>query len=209
MSTILRAPEDVVNNAIARLGYTQRIGSLLEGSQASKLALDLYSQERDRALREGNWQFARHDAVLTLINAAPEEGYSPATPWDGATYPPQPWSYQYEYPADCLRVLSIKQQQIFIPDFAPTAVVFTTYNGQTEDDPPVPVKTLLCNVGPTAIVVYRRQVTNPANWDPGFTEALCANLAKLLSPGLQPSMFQAAAAGGQIETAKAQMEQQG
>ena len=205
MSTPLSTPEDVVNNAIARLGYKQRIGSLLEGSEASKLALDTYSQLRDWMMRDGNWQFARRDVQLTLLKSAPAGGYDPLTPWSN-TYPPQPWSYEYSYPDKCLRIQAIKEQVIFLPEFAPTAVPFSLYNDLSGVDP---IKTIVCNVGPTAIAVIRQQVTNPTLWEPGFTETLCANLAKLLAPALQPQMFQQQSVAAQIETAKAKMEQQG
>ena len=101
---VLTTPEDVVNAALSGIGLKIRIGSLLEGSEPAKAALDIYGQTRDALLRSDDWGFARGDETL----AATKTGLNDYTvmPWS-STYPPYPWKYQFTYPADCLKVRNI------------------------------------------------------------------------------------------------------
>ena len=68
-------------------------------------------------------------------------------------------------------------------------------------------RTLACNVGPTAVLTYAGQVTNPAQWEAGFLEALAAELGTLLAPTLiDPKMSMAAGADDQRALATAMSE---
>lgn len=204
MSAVVTSPAQVVNLALARIGYKKRIGNLFDGSDASKKALDVYGQTRDQMLRDGNWQFARRDAQLTLLKQAPAEGYV-ATAWTTA-YPPPPWLYEYTYPSDCLKVRNIKAQQIFA-NYTPKAVNFSVYN-DTAYSPAR--KVILCDVGPTAIITYAAQVTNPATWEATFVDDLAAELGKLLAPALAGlDGAKMAAVDAAMTTAKAAEENQG
>ena len=71
MSLVLTAPEDLINNALARIGYKLRIGSIYEGSAAAKKALDVYGQARDGLLRQNDWGFAERNIAMTLLKSAP------------------------------------------------------------------------------------------------------------------------------------------
>jgi hypothetical protein len=166
-----------VNAALGRIGYKMRVGSLLEGSDASKLALDIYSQTRDRQLCLKFWDFAERDTVLTLQKTAPPGGYMPPNTWTTA-FPILPWVYQYALPADYLQFRSLRPSPIFIPEFDPRPVEYRIANDTT-----VPGKVLLCNLA-GAILVYTAQITNPSEWKPLFTETLIAALARELSAAL-------------------------
>src|SRR5271165_809322 len=91
MTAAVQSPEDLINLALRRIGYDMRVGSIWEGSRASKMALDLYSQTRDAVLREINPDFAKEIASAVLSG-------QPA---------PIPWAYSYIYPAACLRVRNV------------------------------------------------------------------------------------------------------
>lgn len=204
MTAVLTSPEAIINDALVRIGYKRRIGSVWEGSEPAKVALDIYGQTRDQMLRDGDWGFARRDLTLTLLKSAPANGFYP-TGWTN-TYPPVPWSFEYSYPADCLKIRSIKLPPLFIPNYLPKAVNFSISN----DNSYTPAKkVVLCNVGPSALAVYTAQVTDPSTWEASFSEALSAELARRLAPALANLDLAKIEAGDEIAETGAAMEQRG
>ena len=179
MTVSLTSPEAILNVALQRIKYPQRIGSIWEGSRQSKAALDVYGQCRDDLLRSEDWGFARRDAALTLLKSAPAGGYVPPTTWNSTSYPPLPWAYEYSYPTDSLRIRSIRYPEMFLVNYDPKDNRFSVNN----DDTPAPaVKTIVTNVGPTAIATYTGRLTDPTTFDADFTEAFIDALARRLGP---------------------------
>lgn len=176
MVASVQSPADVVNVALVRIGFKQRIGNLYDGSEASVQALDVYAQTRDEVLRQFDWGFAERNVGLTLLKQAPPGGYTPPTYWS-PIYPPLPWMFEYAYPADCLKVRAVKPTPIFIPEFDPQPYVFSVDNDSSLAPP---AKVILCNV-PLAILAYTGQVTDPTNWEPDFVETLSAALGRRLA----------------------------
>ncbi len=195
MTTSLSTPAAIINYALSRIGSKQRIGSLLDGSDAAKVALDVYGQVRDDKMRVGDWGFARGDVTLTLHKSAPAGGfYAPGT-WNDTDYPPLPWLYSYLYPSDCLKVRAIKSPLLFVPDFDPQPLVFDTPNVPTDDDPPSSIKVIVCNIS-GAVLTYTKRVTDPTLWEASFTEAFTAALGPILAPklvGMQGAQIEAVA----------------
>ena len=177
--TVLTTPELVVNAALAQIGYKRRIGSLYDGSEASTIALDIYSQARDAKLREFPWGFAERQATLTLLKTAPVGGYNLVTPWSDA-YPLQPFIYEYAYPADMIALRALRSTSAPIPNFDPRPKLWRIANDVVDD---VQQTVILSNLS-SAAALYTGQVTNPAFWDTSFTDALIATLGRLLSVGL-------------------------
>ncbi len=207
MTAVFTSPEDIINDALVRIGVKLRIGSIYDGSAPAKVALDIYGQTRDQMLRDGDWGFARGDVTMTLLKSAPAGGYITVA-WSN-TYPPLPYRYEYEYPDDCLKVRAIRAPQLFIPDFDPQPVVFDTPNDTIfhDPDPSTVEKVIVCNVQ-NAILTYTRQVTDPATWEASFTEAFCAQLGRRLAPALASLELAKIEAGDeQIETAAANVTQ--
>ena len=178
MTTAISTPADVVNLALARIGYKGRIGSLYDGSTAAKKALDLYSQTRDELIRDGQYEFAERIVAGTLVKQAPPSYVT--TPWSAASHPDLPWLFSYAFPSDCLKIRSIRQTPMFIPNFDPQHNVWSLGN-DTGSSPPA--KVILCNVA-NAMITYAGQVTDPSDWDSGFIEALAAALGRRLAPVL-------------------------
>lgn len=178
MASSLTSATDMVNLALARIGYKKRLGSLYDGSEAAKLALTIYGQTRDQLIREGEWEFAERILILTLLKQAPDEGYV-VTPWS-PTFPALPWRYSYEYPEDCLKVRSVRRAPVFVVNYAPA---YNIYSIDNDNSFTPPKRVILCNI-PGAILTYAGRVTDPTNWDPDFTEALSAALARRLAPSL-------------------------
>jgi hypothetical protein len=192
MTVSVNSPEDVINLSLARIGYKKRIGSIWEGSAAARKALDIYGQTRDEMLRAGDWEFCEvTGAPLTVLKAAPSQGYTPANPWNPTTFPPPGWAYSYAYPSDCLDLRAVKPVSSFAPNFAPVPHRF----GIDVDNTLSPAaKVILADFFP-AVAVYCSRVTNPQIWDADFIEAFAAELGRRLAPVLtDPRMAQVEAA---------------
>src|SRR5208337_3218108 len=70
-------------------------------------------------LRLAPWSFARYQANLALISAA---GNTPENPNNTPPYPPVPWTYEYAWPQDCVRLRQV------IPPWVPASAGMTLVN---------------------------------------------------------------------------------
>ncbi len=183
-SVAVQSPADAVNAALVRLGYRLRVGSLFDGSDAAKNALDVYAQTRDELLRQNDWGFAERNIAATLLKSAPA-AYVPPTVWNPALNPPLPWRFEYVYPGDCLKVRAVKPTPIFLPDYDPQPFVFSVINDNLLNPP---AKAIVCNAA-NAILVYTGQVTDPITWEADFTEAFIDALAEVMAPSTNPEML--------------------
>lgn len=193
MAQSVDSPEDVVNLALVDIGHRLLVGSLFDGSEAAKLALNIYGETRDELLTKEDWKFARRDAALTLLKSAPPGGYLPTVPWS-SIYPPIPWKYEYAYPADCLRLRSVRKAPIIIPEFQPQPVTWSLYNDGA--------KTILCNSS-NLIGIYTGRVTDPTQWEPRFIAELAATLGRRLAAGL--ANLDAEKVEGAVEASEAEL----
>lgn len=202
----LQNPADIVNAALVQIGYKLQVGDLYDGSEASRLSLQIYGQCRDDMMRDGNWQFASRSLVLTLLKSAPPGGYVPGfTSWDPVLYPQQPWLFEYVYPEACLKMRIVKPQRIFPgPNFTPSPYPFSVNNDNGETPP---TKTILSNVA-DALAVFTGRVTDPSSWDANFTTAFIDKLGTVLGPALtEIGAAQMSAVMGVKDKAAAKMEQ--
>lgn len=166
-------PEDLLNTALRRVGYSSPIGSIFEGSSASRAALEFYSQTRDNIFGVADWQFLRQQVSLGApLKTAPPGGYPPGRAWNPVTDPPVPWVYSYAYPADCIEIRSLRPTSVLIPEFTPMFTRFTT-----ADDTVSHTKIVLTNLSNAQAVITGR-IVDPNQWnDSNFTEALIDALA--------------------------------
>ena len=180
INTAVKSPADLANVALVRMGYKAMVGSLYDGSTAGTKLLNIYSQTRDEALREHDYDFAERNVSLTLLKQAPATGYFPPTTWDPTLYPPPGFAFEYGFPDDALKIRNVKQQPMFLfnADPQPNAFQIATDNSFTPAQ-----RVILCQV-PSAVGVYTAQVTDPATWDVAFTDYLAAKLARHLAAGL-------------------------
>jgi hypothetical protein len=171
------AVEDICNQALRQIKYDTPIGWIYEGSRASRVAVEIYSQTRDNLLSDQDWDFARTQVSLILSKTAPVGGYG-ATPWS-PVYPPVPWIYEYLYPAtengyavQAVQVRSVRPTPIFIPEYDPKFWRFVTANDTASQ-----AKVILTDLA-NAQAVITQQLTDPAQWiDNRFVEALVDALA--------------------------------
>jgi hypothetical protein len=172
--------EDILNQALGRIGNETPIGYIWEGSKASRRGLEIYGQTRDVLLREKDWAFARRQVLASIAGAAP-----------------YPWNYEYSWPSDCLRLRNI------IPVVAaglvldPRPSTFSVFNNGS-------AKTILAMTTPI-ILVYSGQITDMTTWEPSFTEALVEALARRLVVSITGSADllkdEAGLSGGALEMA--------
>ena len=195
--------EQLVNQALVRIGYPEYIGNIYDGTKQAAAALIAYGQTRDQFLRTDDFDFAERNLTLTLLKQAPDGGYIPPNVW-GPQYPALPWLFEYAYPIDCLKVRSVRQQAIFVMNFDPQPNVFSI----TNDDSYSPAKkVILCNV-PSAILTYTAQIVDLTTWEPDAIEAFVAALAQRLSVALdRTTALKLAVQEEQALTAIAEKEQ--
>ena len=91
-------PADLVNRSLDAIGRSDLIiGDIEEGTEAAKPALRQYGPALRQLLRAAHWGFARKQAPMTLL--ADATGQTPNV----GTVVPAPWTYEYEYPIDCVK----------------------------------------------------------------------------------------------------------
>lgn len=159
--------EDICNMALDGIGYAKHIGTIYEGSPASRVALEIYGQTRDELLQLGDWPFALREVVLGAV---------------GGQTAPTPWAFEYVYPADCLRIRYVKPGPLTggTINNDPQPILYRTWNDQR---PTPAVRAILCSLA-TPVLIYTGRVTNPASWEPGFIRALVSALAEKFEPML-------------------------
>lgn len=173
MTGSVQSPEQVVNQALIELGYEAMIGSLYEGSKASKFALAVYAEVRDELIENGEWEFAERTIIGVLLKQAPPAGYGPMTPWSNA-YPSLPWRYEYSYPSDCVKLRSVRPQMLGLINPNPW---FNRFSLDNDNSFTPAQRVVLCDV-PYAILTYAGRVTDPTTWDAAFTKALRSALVE-------------------------------
>lgn len=138
----------IVNNALVKIG-ANAILTLTEDSEAARAANLIYEQVRDSCLRDHVWNFAVNRVELAQNSTAPAFEFS----------------YQYNLPSDCLRVLQMENMDMF----------YQIEGGK-----------LLTNEG-TAKILYLARVEDVNLFDSMFIEALSARIAAELCVTLAES----------------------
>jgi hypothetical protein len=176
--------EDLVNMAARAGGVMKRTNEIYEGSELSKVALELWQQSRQELLQFKDWSFNRRANIpLTLLKGPPPNGgYNPVQPWSNI-YPAPGYLYEYAYPADCLELRAIIPAPIgFMPDSDPLPSQwridddqFPIVDGDAASGPEA--KVILTNTT-NAMAVYRADVTNVTLWEANFIAGFVASLGK-------------------------------
>ncbi len=176
-------PTDVANLALQEIGMRVTINNFTQNTPASNAANLFYTPKTQMILRGAPWDFCRRTRLLTLLKASVVNGQVSSDP------PAQPFAYEYEWPADCLKA------RFLIPYITPqpagtplttgtTALANTT--GTTTRIPFVvgvdtnshgtPIKVIYTNL-PNAQLVYTADLSQyPDMWDALFLTATTATL---------------------------------
>ena len=139
---------DICNQALSKVG-DELISCLTDSSKQARYCRMLYASTRDAVLRAHPWNFAIDRAELAQLTAAPAYEYT----------------YQFQLPSDCLRVLQMEEVDM----------VFKIEGGK-----------LLTDEG-TAKIKYIKRVTDSALFDSLFIAALSARLAAEMAVPLADS----------------------
>ncbi len=106
-------PTDIVNQALDALGWDVVIGDIEEGTREAQVALRAYYECLKQLLRAAHWNFARKEALLTMLADATGQ-----TAGIGVMVP-APWLYEYAYPQDCLKARFIPANPMSIQPASP------------------------------------------------------------------------------------------
>ena len=86
---------DVCNLALAYIGNTQPIASMVEQTKGAILCGRFYNLTREQLLKAFPWNFAVKTEDLTEVTTETDDQFA----------------YRYEYPEDCLRVLRVGEEE--------------------------------------------------------------------------------------------------
>jgi hypothetical protein len=197
---------DVAKLSLAEIGTRSTISSLdplVDTSEEALYASMYYALVRDHALRAAHWNFAKHNANLTVWKALPGTPENPTTTTTGWTpaFPAPPWIYSYSLPADFLYARSIICQ----PDISTMALPLYPIAGATIAQPRAlrapfemstdgldtdgmtpltPQKRVLLTNQQKPVFEYTYLATDPNLWDESFTMTLVLALAARLAIAL-------------------------
>lgn len=138
----------IANSALVKVG-AERISSIDEDNKRAKIIKSIWDESRDAALRAHPWHFAKKRVVLFPVSTPPAWGYT----------------YQFDEPNDCLKVLGVD----------PDTIDFILENSR-----------ILANCS-TLNVQYTYRHTDWSKWDSMFAEAFSWQIASTIAYALSQS----------------------
>lgn len=186
-------PEDIVNRALDECGVDE-IGDLYEGSEAARAALRIYDPVLRQLHSAAHWNFARRQQQL-ILNGDRQGRFNPNK------YVPHPWTYQYDWPVDCVQARWVLRNCVTALDESgdPVGIApawnapapFLVTDAPLPNDPnsdwslieghnPESTRVICCNEL-AAVLVYTGLVQYPDSWQPLFEQAMVATLAARLA----------------------------
>lgn len=161
----------VANRALNAVGNTTVLADLAtDTSTTAKVVQRVYDDCVDAVLQEVDWNFNARRVSLPAYGSTPLFDFA----------------YQYQLPADCLKVRSIY-------DTGTGTAVSTGYSseymeererwvvetvGDTDDNM---ARVIACDIGAPLKVVYSRRVQSLARWSPLAREMLIARVAMMIA----------------------------
>lgn len=132
----------ICNAALIKIG-ARTIMALDGTSKESRLCTERYDDIRDQVLRDHPWNFATKRATLAQLTETPDFGYT----------------FQYQLPNDCLRVLKVNDN---------------------EEDYVIEERKILTDTA-SVDLIYIARITDPNIYDASFINALSFRLAAELA----------------------------
>jgi len=143
---------ELANRALTKIGEA-RILTLTDNVESARVVESVWDVTRDAELRARNWNFAIVRASLAALVSTPDWGYS----------------YQYQIPTNCLRIIQVDQW------YAPP--VMSDYIGASESYWQIESNKILTDRPAPLKVRYVSRVTDCGDWDPLFAEVFACRLA--------------------------------
>jgi len=156
---------DIVNAAFVKIGVP-RIVTMLDDVDRAELALAIYADQRQHVLRDHPWNFAIKRASLAALAAAPEWGFT----------------YKYQLPGDCLRVLETSED-----------VDGGDYEWFVEG------RVIVTDLSPPLLIRYVSDIEDENEMDALFRELLAIRIGQVLAEPLTGSSEVAAAMKNEYE----------
>nr|DAQ54373.1 MAG TPA: tail tubular protein [Caudoviricetes sp.] len=143
---------EIANRALTKIGEA-RILSLSDDVEAARVISSLWGVVRDSELRARNWNFSITRTTLAALASAPSWGYS----------------YQYQLPSNCLRVLQAGE---YFP--GPS---MSDYRNSSEAVWQIEGGRILTDLGAPLKIRYVARVEDTGVWDAAFNEVFACKLA--------------------------------
>lgn len=184
-SIVALAEVDIANMALSYLGISTQLQALTDNNEQGKACAFWYPKCRDQLLRWAPWDFAFTSQLLAVdpSRAGPAGSLGAQVAFPG-------YAYAYQYPNDCLQAIAVTT----VAGQRTGALVWNhywgSYPGYNITIPKIPYKItqsvanpgqlmICCDLSPTqpAYLFYIQGVTNTAQFDPLFSDALAYQLA--------------------------------
>ena len=153
---------EIVNAALTLLGEA-RVLSIDDNTKPAREAKAIYEIARRSLMSSYDWSFAKARAQLPALADAPAFGYS----------------YAYQIPTDCLRLVRVG-------DFYMGADL-TDYRGAPTEEFTIEGRQILTDEGSPLNVVYISDVDSPSVFSAPFVACFAADLAQKLAEPLTQS----------------------
>lgn len=184
----MTTPTDVANEALLAIGARATISSFSDPSPAAQACSIIYAPKIRMLLRAANWNCARRQVNGTLLKSLYINGVLSTNP------PPQPFSYEYGYPSDCLKLRFVPytwcQNTGTSPPLTTGGGIYPVQHNFTRFVPfvvgldadinNIQQRVVLTNQK-NALLVYTADISNtPDLWDSQFQQAVVATLGSFL-----------------------------
>lgn len=141
----------IYNLAITKLGISLFLTDPDGDEKEAKTCTQVWDEVLNEVLELGEWRCARKRASLALLGSTPTWGYS----------------YQYELPADCIKVIETS--------------LGDTYPWEVEGSK------ILTNTGIDPLyVLYIYYLSDPTLFSPLLVDTIATRLAAVISPAIKP-----------------------
>ena len=167
----------IANSALSKIGAGSII-ALTDDTPAGRAVLARYAVVRDAELTRHVWRFSVKRASLAALVSTPVFGYS----------------YEYQLPDDCLRVLVVGQS-------APGLDMTDIRDGVDTLDYTIEGRKILTEYGAPLYLRYVARIDDPTQFDYSFAEALASRLGYELTTVLSDSTSRKEAAWADYQSA--------
>lgn len=168
---------EIANSALTKLGAA-RITTLSDNSKSAREINAVFELRRNHLLRSHNWSFAMERTTLPALTDTPAWGYS----------------YLYQLPTDCVRVVQVNDIWI-IPGLA-------DYNSGPDSEPyKITGRRIETDFGAPLKLRYVKRVTDAGTFDDAFVEVLASDLAYQVCEALTQSNTKAEKARADLRQA--------
>jgi hypothetical protein len=142
----------IANRALTKIGDA-RITSLADNVESARVISSSWDAVLDNELRLRNWNFSIARTSLPLLVDSPAWGFS----------------YQYQMPSDCLRIIQVGE---YYPGLS-----LTNYRAAPDELYQIEGGKILSDLGAPLKIKYVARIENSGLWDASFVEVFACRMA--------------------------------